>query len=596
MFSWLHRAQNFGLSFQMIVSLIVLSLLTTITEVFGIGIFLPIFQFMRLSGDLDALVLDSSFWQYVIDGFSYFDIEPSLAILLSISFIFFLTRQVFFYIRIVYHAAMFQRLIQIQRNRMFNRYLEADASFHDNMPVGKLVNIMTTEVNAAIVGVMAPMELMVYIIMLIGYLGMLLLLSWQMTLASIVVLIISSRVPNVWIRKSAQTGRKFVGANVLLSEFLVGRLRAPRLVRLAGTETLEKKEFSQLTKVQRKHGLFNSILQAKTNAVMEPIIITLSLVFLYFSYTVLHLNIEVIGIYLVISLRLIPTVKGIIKQWQNVQRHLGSIEVIEIHLKDMKESKEKDGGVKLADRLKNSILFNNVDYRYPTGKNVVLKNITIKIKAGAMTAIVGPSGSGKSTLIDLLPCLRFPISGEIKIDDESIKNYNLKSLRELIAYVPQSPQVFDGTIRSHILYGKTDATDEEVEEAISLSGVKEFIDHLPQGLETVLGEDAVKLSGGQRQRLDLARAIVRKAEILILDEPTSNLDAESEKTFKTALSRICEEVKTTIIIVSHNLASIKDADQIIVLNKGEIEATGLHDELLRGKGWYAKAWNIQSDF
>jgi ABC-type multidrug transport system fused ATPase/permease subunit len=129
-----------------------------------------------------------------------------------------------------------------------------------------------------------------------------------------------------------------------------------------------------------------------------------------------------------------------------------------------------------------------------------------------------------------------------------------------------------------------------------LSGVKEFIDHLPQGLETVLGEDAVKLSGGQRQRLDLARAIVRKAEILILDEPTSNLDAESEKTFKTALSRLCEEMKTTIIIVSHNLASIKDADQIIVLNKGEIEATGLHDELLRGKGWYAKAWNIQSDF
>ncbi len=596
MFSWLHRAHNFGLSSRMIASLIVLSLLTTVTEVFGIGIFLPIFQFMRLDGNLDALVLDSGFWKYVIDGFAYFDIKPSLAILLSISFMFFLARQLFSYIRIVYHAAMFQRLIQIQRNRMFNRYLEADTSFHDNMPVGKLVNIMTTEVNSAIVGVMAPMELMVYIIMLIGYLGMLLLLSWQMTLASIVVLIISSRVPNVWIRKSAQTGRKFVGANVLLSEFLVGRLRAPRLVRLAGTETLEKKEFSQLTKVQRKHGLFNSILQAKTNAVMEPIIITLSLVFLYFSYTVLHLNIEVIGIYLVISLRLIPTVKGIVKQWQNVQRHLGSIEVIEIHLKDMKESKEKDGGVKLADRLKNSILFNNVDYRYPTGKNVALKNITIKIKAGAMTAIVGPSGSGKSTLIDLLPCLRFPTSGEIKIDDESIKNYSLKSLRELMAYVPQSPQVFDGTIRNHILYGKTDATDEEVEEAISLSGVKEFIDHLPQGLETVLGEDAVKLSGGQRQRLDLARAIVRKAEILILDEPTSNLDAESEKTFKTALSRICEEMKTTIIIVSHNLASIKDADQIIVLNKGEIEATGLHDELLRGKGWYAKAWNIQSDF
>ena len=596
MFNWLRRAHKFGLSHYMVANLMLLSLLTTVTEVFGIGVFLPIFQFMRLEGNLDALVSDSGFWKYVIDAFTYLDIELSLAILLSISFMFFLGRQIFSYIRIIYNASMLQRLIQIQRNRMFNRYLEADSSFHDSMPVGKLVNIMTTEVNAAIVGVMAPTELMVYIIMLIGYLGMLLLLSWQMTLAAIVVLLISSRVPNVWIRKSAQTGRKFVSANVLLSEFLVGRLRAPRLVRLAGTEALEKKEFNQLTKVQRKHGFFNQVLQARTNVVMEPIIISLSLVFLYFSYTVLHLKIEVIGIYLVILLRLIPTVKGIVKQWQSIQRHLGSIEAIEIHLKDMKESKEKDDGVKLVNGLKHSILFNDVNYRYPTGKNVALKNITVKIKAGATTAIVGPSGSGKSTLIDLLPRLRLPTYGEIKIDDENIKEFNLKSLRNLMAYVPQSPQIFDGTIRSHILYGKTDATDNEVEEAIRLSGVKVFSDQLPQGLETVLGEDAVKFSGGQRQRIDLARAIVRKAEILILDEPTSNLDAESERIFKKALSQIREEMNTTIIIVSHNLASIKDADQIIVLNKGVIEATGKHDELIGVKGWYAKAWNIQSDY
>ena len=596
MFSWLRRAHKFGLSHYMVANLMLLSLLTTVTEVFGIGVFLPIFQFMRLEGNLDALVSDSGFWKYVIDVFTYLDIELSLAILLSISFMFFIGRQIFSYIRIIYNASMLQRLIQIQRNRMFNRYLEADSSFHDSMPVGKLVNIMTTEVNAAIVGVMAPTELMVYIIMLIGYLGMLLLLSWQMTLASIVVLLISSRVPNVWIRKSAQTGREFVSANVLLSEFLVGRLRAPRLVRLAGTEALEKKEFNQLTKVQRRHGFFNQVLQARTNVVMEPIIISLSLVFLYFSYTVLHLKIEVIGIYLVILLRLIPTVKGIVKQWQSIQRHLGSIEAIEIHLKDMKESKEKDDGVKLVNGLKHSILFNDVNYRYPTGKNVALKNITVKIKAGATTAIVGPSGSGKSTLIDLLPRLRLPTYGEIKIDDENIKEFNLISLRNLMAYVPQSPQIFDGTIRNHILYGKVDVTDNEVQEAIRISGVKEFSDQLPQGLETVLGEDAVKFSGGQRQRIDLARAIVRKAEILILDEPTSNLDAESERVFKKALSRIREEMNTTIIIVSHNLASIKDADQIIVLNKGAIEAMGKHDELIGVKGWYAKAWNIQSDY
>jgi len=211
-----------------------------------------------------------------------------------------------------------------------------------------------------------------------------------------------------------------------------------------------------------------------------------------------------------------------------------------------------------------------------------------------MTAIVGASGSGKSTLIDLLPRLRLPIGGVIKIDGESIEKYRLKSLRQLISYVPQSPQIFDGTVRNHILYGKSDATDEEVQEAVYLSGSKEFINQLPKGLKTNLGEDAVKLSGGQRQRLDLARALVGKAKILILDEPTSNLDAESEERFKQVLSKIRKDTNTTIIIVAHRLASIVDANQIVILNQGVVEAIGKHAELLKQQGWYAKAWKIQN--
>ena len=591
---WINRARILGLSYRTMTYLVILSLVATLTEIFGIGIFLPIFQFIRFEGDISALVAESGLWQYVINIFAYLGIEPSLLILLLISFIFFLSRQFFTYIRVIYAATVGQRLIQIQRNLMFNKYIEADTAYHDSIPVGNLVNVMTTEVSSAVGGIMVPMLLMANVIMLIGYLSVLFILSWEMTLFSSAVLLLTSQVPNVWIKKSYQIGRKLVTANTIMSEFLVGRLRSPRLVRLSGTENAEKKEFYQLTQTQRKRSVSSSILQAKTEVAMEPIVIGLSLIFLYFAYTVTQLQIEVIGLYLVIALRLLPVVKGILKQMQTVQKHMGSIEAIEDRLKGMTESIEKDDGVKDLIELKQSIVIDNVSFFYPLSKEDVLKKITIEFKANQMIAIVGPSGGGKSTLIDLLPRLRTPKEGVIKFDGDNIEEIRLKSLRQSIAYAPQSPQIFDGTIKNHILYGKSNATTEEVQEAVRIAGAEEFINKLPQGIETVIGEDAIRLSGGQRQRLDLARALVRKALILILDEPTSNLDAESEDLFRQALQRIRKEVNITIIIVAHRLASIADADQIVVLNQGAVEDIGKHNDLLKKGGWYAKAWKMQS--
>jgi ABC-type multidrug transport system fused ATPase/permease subunit len=592
--SWIHRVADLGLSYRVIIILLSLSLVATVTEIFGIGIFLPIFQFIRLEGDMNALVADSTLWKYVIDGFSLINIEPTLAALLTLSFGFFLGRQIFTYLKLLYNSAVKQRIIQTQRNRIFNRYLDADSSYHDNTPVGSLVNVITTEVDRSVVGVMAPVELIVYFITLIGYLFILVLLAWEMTLLSIIVLLIASRIPNIWIKKSAHTGRNLVSANTLMSEFLVGRLRSPRLVRLAGTEAAEKDEFSQLTHTQRKHSMLMSILSAKTEVVMEPIVIGLSLIFLYFAYTVMKLQIEVIGLYLIVALRLLPIVKSILAQWQIVQRTLGSIEVIEDRLKTMHDSVEVDTGTRSLNQLKQSIIINDISYNYPSRKVNVLENITIEFKANKMTAVVGPSGSGKSTLIDLLPRLRAPTKGTILINNVDIVKYKLKSLRKIISYVPQSPQIFDGTVKNHILYGKIGATSQEVKEAAQLAGAEDFITQLPQGYDTVLGEDAVKLSGGQRQRLDLARALIGKAPILILDEPTSNLDAESEELFKQALCKIRKETNTTIIIVAHRLLSISDADNIVVLSQGKVEGFGSHLDLLNQNGWYSRAWKMQN--
>ncbi len=586
--AWVVRALDYGLPYFSMVILVLLSLMATISEIFGIGIFLPIFQFIRLDGDLNSLVADSSLWQYIIDIFLYFNIETSLLALLIVAFIFFIFRQIFIFIRIVYSSASLYRIVQLQRDKIFSKYIDASTSYHDETPVGDIINVVITEAHRASVSVIVPLQLSVYFIMFAGYGSVLLMLSWQMTLFAVVVFLLISTIPKTWIKKSKETGRKLVNANTSISEFLVDRLRSPRLVRLSGIESSEKKEFYFLTNKLRKHAVHSSILQAKTEVTMEPALVVVSLVFLYFSYTVFHLQVEIIGIYLLISMRLMPIVKGIVVKLQAIQNMVGSVELLEKRLNKMDISKEKDNGTKVIKKIKNSILIDNVSYAYLKSKNNVLNNISVEFKVHDMIAIVGPSGSGKSTMIDLFPRLRLPSNGSIKIDGENINNFSLKSLRRLISYTPQSPQIFNGTVKNHILCGKRDASDEEVLEAIRLSGLERFIEKLPQGINTFLGEGAIKLSGGQRQRLDLARALVSKSDVLILDEPTSNLDIESQRTFKKVLDLIRKERNTTIIIVTHHLSNIADADQIVVFNEGRIEAAGTHSELILQKGWYSK--------
>ncbi len=589
--NWFIRANKMGLNNNSIVLLVLFPLISTITELFGIGIFLPIFQFIKLGGNLDLLTSDSTIWQYIVNIFAYFNMTPSLLVMLLMSFGLFIVRQLFNYLRMIYTTAVTQKITQIQRNHLFDNYIGACTSYHDRTPVGNLVNIVMTEVRSAVSGIMAPMRLMVYVIMFIGYFSILLMLSWEMTIAVIIVLYIASIAPNKWIKQTKVTGRRLVSSNTLMSEFLVGRLKSPSLVRLAGTEDAEKEEFRRLTLSQRKNQVLQGILRAKTTVAIEPIIIGLSLSFLYFSHTTFHLDIEVIGFYLIIVLRLMPIMQGVVQQYQGLQASMGAIEIFEDRINSMKESMEKDTGSIDLCKLNQSILLSGVYYLYPDMQNYVLENITINFKVNSLTAIVGPSGSGKSTLIDLLPRLRLPTKGLIYIDNKNYTKYKLKSIRKMISYVPQEPQMFNGTVRSHILYGKADASNDEVVMAANLAGAEEFISKLPQGFDTNLGEDAVKLSGGQKQRLDLARALVRKAPILILDEPTSNLDAESEAIFSKVISRIRDNTNTTIIIVSHRLESISDADNIIVLNHGKVESSGVHVELLRENGWYAKAWN-----
>ena len=200
-------------------------------------------------------------------------------------------------------------MVQKLRNKIFDNYLSADIEFHDSVPDGNISNTIIVETSSAVRGLMQPLELVTYLIMALGYLSILLLLSWQITTISIIILLFSSRIPNVWIKQSAQIGRDLTQANTSLSAFLITRLKSPRLVRLSGTQTAENKEFNKLTRKQREKSVHSAILMAKTDVVIEPIIISLSLIFLYISHVHFNMQIEMIGLYLVIALRMMPVSK-----------------------------------------------------------------------------------------------------------------------------------------------------------------------------------------------------------------------------------------------------------------------------------------------
>lgn len=232
-----------------------------------------------------------------------------------------------------------------------------------------------------------------------------------------------------------------------------------------------------------------------------------------------------------------------------------------------------------------AITFENVSFEYGDGDQA-LENVSFMAPPGKMTALVGPSGAGKTTIINLIPRFYDVTGGSIKIDGIDIRNITLESLRENIAFVSQDITIFDDTVRANIAYGRAGATEEDIMAAARSAAAHDFIMALPQGYDTVLGEDGVKLSGGQRQRISIARAVLRNAPILLLDEATSALDNESERLIQASLNEL-QKGRTTLVI-AHRLTTIQHADQIIVMQGGRVVETGTHNNLMEAAGLYAR--------
>ncbi len=588
-------ARRLGYEPRWVVMIFSLQLCAVLFEGVGVSMVLPILEFLRAGGDTAVLATDSRMWRWMVDAAVTIGVPLNLITLMSGAFIAILIRQAFMFARDLATGWVQFELTRRLRNQCFHDFIHADLGYHDRVSVGEFVNELTTELLNGVGTMTAAADFLGTIVLVCVYVAIVFLLSPSLTIMAVLVLLAVSILLIRMMRGNRFLGEQVTQANQKMSGFLVERLKAIRLVRLSGVEALEEAALGKHTLEQRDRLHARNKVLALLGVLIEPIVLVVAFVLLYVAVNTLHMQMETILVFFFILLRLIPIVKTAILQRQGYIANLASIEIIDRRLKELVSRRDPSGGARIFEKLAQGITFKNVTFHYEGSADgtAALENVTLKIPVAKMTALVGPSGSGKSTLVDLLPRLRTPQSGQILYDNVPQGEFNIASLRSAVSFAPQQPQIFNVTMAEHISLSKPDASMDEIVSAARLAQADDFIRALPEGYETLLGEGGSRLSGGQCQRLDLARALVRRAPILVLDEPTANLDAEAEAKFRSVLRAIQSETDITIVIIGHRLSTVRAADQIVVLQDGRIGQIGTHDVLMRKGGWYASAFESQ---
>jgi ABC-type multidrug transport system fused ATPase/permease subunit len=587
--------RELGMQGWVIGGLVLCSIASTLAEGLGIGLILPIAQLMTSGNDPQTLIDHSRLWQYIDRAHLALGLSVSLQSLFTACGILLIIRQMIVYIREVFFNAVKFRLICDNQISLLRAFLGSLADYQDKIQVGDMANEMVTELNRAVTSIFSLGILISFALQIPFYFGFMMLLSWQMTLAAAGGLAIIGFFLQGFMRRTEHAGHSVADANRKIAVHFVERLSQARLIRLCNMARAEHEKMSEYALQQRFHNNEVALLQARVSSLIEPLVMLSGITAVYFGHTVLELGLAELGMFLIITFRLLPVFRTLLLTRQSYFANLASLRIIINRMRELAASQETDAiGVGSFPQMQNGIEFKNVDFVYVTsGEVTALQDVSLRFPAGKISAIVGPSGSGKSTLVDMIPRIRRPQKGQVLFDETPADRIALDDLRAQVAYVPQTPIMLDVTIAEHIRFGKPDASDEEVREAAELAGIEEFIETLPESYDSRIGASGGRLSGGQRQRIDLARALISPAQILILDEPTSSLDADLEYRFTIKLDEIRRQGGRTIIVVGHRFVTTRSADNLIVMRDGTVDAVGNHESLMVQNGWYAQAYNKQ---
>ncbi|MFI3329203.1 MAG: ABC transporter ATP-binding protein [bacterium] len=477
------------------------------------------------------------------------------------------------------------------RTDMFNHLQKLPYSYYDNEETGKVMSRMTNDLqDVTELAHHGPENILICSVMIVGSFIYLLTINVILTLIVFLcvpfLILISASLRKIMKQTFKETRKDIAIVNASLESSISG-IRVTKAFTNADIESQKfekgnKRFVASRSKAYKNMGKFSSTTSFITD-VFNVVVLIAGGLFLY-NDTINFGDYSAFIISVNLFISPVTTLIAFVEQYQNgTTGFMRFLEVID-------EKVEEDNGEKILDNVKGKILFKNINFNYNEESNV-LKDVTLDIKAGTKVALVGPSGGGKSTICHLLPKFYNINSGEILIDDQNINDVTLKSLRDNIGIVQQDVFLFNGTIKENILYGRLDATDEEVIEAAKMANIHEHINSLPDGYDTQIGERGVRLSGGQKQRLSIARVFLKNPSILVLDEATSALDNTTEIHIQEALDRLA--VNRTTLVVAHRLSTIKNADKIVVISEGVIKEQGSHDELIEKESMYKELYNLQ---
>ena len=479
------------------------------------------------------------------------------------------------------------------RRTLYHHIHRLSLAEHDEKQTGDLVGRVTSDIESIQSFVTtALLGMITNALTLTGIIGVMLYVNWRFTLISLSIAPVLFLVVYLFTRRIKKTSRDVRKKESELLSIVAEVFSSIRVVKAFAREEYEERRFERQSLENVEAALVARSVKMKLAPVVDIIVATGTCLMLWYGARLVLAGQLTAGALVVFLLYL----GKMYKPMRDLSKATDTVSKAGVGFERIREVLETEGGVRdrrnarKASGFKGAIAFDGVSFGYGPDQ-VILDNVSFAIEPGQVAAFVGPTGGGKTTVINLVARFYDPVSGTVTIDGTDIRGFTLRSLRDQISFVLQDTLLFHAPVWQNIAYGRPDATRAEIIHAAKLANAHEFIDEMPEGYDTMVGERGVTLSGGQRQRIAIARAVIRNTPILVLDEPTSGLDAHAEQAVFDALDRLMKG--KTCIVIAHHLTTILGADIIFVVKNHQLAERGTHEELLAAGGFYAELYNIQ---
>jgi len=521
--------------------------------------------------------------------------KETLQVLCVSILIIFLLKNVFLYIKNITLTIVQFRLITELRNKLYVHFHKLSLSFFNQHKSGELTSIIVNDVeNMRRTLTTSFQRLFVEPISIITFTGLLFIINWQLASISVIIIPIAGfiiiNISRSIRRKSRRTAVKIAGITNIITETLTSM----RVVKAFAMEDYEVGKFLRQTNNYYKLIFHRTRLASLASPITEIMGVIIGVALLWIGgLEVLSgqgLTSEDFIRFILIMFSALQPIRVLSNVLAEIQVGAASAERV-FGILDIEPSIMDEVNAIEEISFHNEVAFDHVFFQYNDGEEHVLQNISFSLDKGTVVALVGSSGAGKSTVADLIPRFFEPTSGAVLLDGIDIRKIKIKTLRQIMGIVTQETILFNDTIAGNIAYGQDDISIERILSAAETANALEFIERLPKKFDTVIGDKGVRLSGGQRQRLAIARALLKNPPILILDEATSSLDAESEKLVQQAIEKLM--VDRTVLVIAHRLSTVVNADKIIVLKTGQIIEMGTHDQLVASEGVYRSLYKVQ---